>query len=177
MITWRSYLSTNKQTDCSTYRLTRKNYLPQSKERSKIHNDKAKNYDEKTKEIKKTRSERNDWYIRSTHPITKDTTMNKTIIHPPHGSLLVFVTGTSRDINQWWHQVPGGVSMPCLAQHPVPMTISSTEGRYCIIVHIIGDGLLLNFDASSGYLPTNLWKVLISFLAEKPWLKSLSASM
>ena len=42
--------------------------------------------------------------------------------------------------------------------------------------HIIDDGLLLNFDASSGYLPINLWNVLISFLAEKPW-KSLSANM
>ena len=43
--------------------------------------------------------------------------------------------------------------------------------------HIIDDELLVNFDASSGYLPINLWNVLISFLAEKPWLESLSASM
>ena len=43
--------------------------------------------------------------------------------------------------------------------------------------HIIDDGLLLNFDASSGYLPINLSNVLISFHAEKSWLKSLSAGM
>ena len=43
--------------------------------------------------------------------------------------------------------------------------------------HITDDGLLLNFDASSGYLPINLQNVLMSFLAEKRWLKSLSASM
>ena len=30
--------------------------------------------------------------------------MNTTIIHRPHGSLLMFVIGTSRDINQRWHQ-------------------------------------------------------------------------
>ena len=49
------------------------------------------------------------------------------------------------------------------AQHLGPMTISSAEGRYGIIEpwdplsHIIyDDGLLLNFDASSGYLPINL---------------------
>ena len=46
-----------------------------------------------------------------------------------------------------------------------------------ILSHVIDDGLLLNFDASSGYLPINLYNVLISFLAEKAWLKSLSASM
>ena len=39
--------------------------------------------------------------------------------------------------------------------------------------HITDDGLLLNFDESSGYLPKNLQNVLISFLAEKSWLKSL----
>ena len=43
--------------------------------------------------------------------------------------------------------------------------------------HIIDDGLLLNFDASSGYLPIHLSNVLIIVLAEKTWLKSLSASM
>ena len=47
---------------------------------------------------KKPHSERNDRHIQSTHPIIKDTTMNKTIIHPPHGSLLMFVKGTSQDV-------------------------------------------------------------------------------
>ena len=42
---------------------------------------------------------------------------------------------------------------------------------------IIDDGLFLNFNASAGYLPINLWNVLISFCAEKTWLKSLSVSM
>ena len=37
--------------------------------------------------------------------------------------------------------------------------------------HIIGDGLSLNSDASSGYLPINLKNVLFSFVT------SLSASM
>ena len=37
--------------------------------------------------------------------------------------------------------------------------------------HVINDGLLWNFDVSSGYLPVNLQNVLISFLAEKSWLK------
>ena len=45
------------------------------------------------------------------------------------------------------------------------------------LLHIIGDGLSLNFDAISEYLLINLWKVLISFLTEQPWLKSLSSSM
>ena len=43
--------------------------------------------------------------------------------------------------------------------------------------HIIDDGLFLNFDAFSGYLPINLWNALVTFLAEKPWLKSLSGSV
>ena len=43
--------------------------------------------------------------------------------------------------------------------------------------HSDDDGLLLNFDASSGHLPISLWNVLISFLAENPWLNSLAASM
>ena len=30
----------------------------------------------------------------------KDVTMTKTIIHPPHGSFLMFVIGTSRDVNK-----------------------------------------------------------------------------
>ena len=54
------------------------------------------------------------------------------------------------------HALPG-------AQHPAPMTISSAEGRHGITepwkhyhMHIIDDGLLLNFDARSGYLPINL---------------------
>ena len=51
-------------------------------------------------------------------------------------------------------------ALPC-AQHPAPRTILSTQGKYDIIEplgtlsYIIADGLLLNFDASSGYLPTN----------------------
>ena len=57
--------------------------------------------------------------------------MNKTVIHPPHGSLLMFVIGTSRSVME------SGVrrskhALPC-AQHLTPMTISSTEGRYGII--------------------------------------------
>ena len=54
------------------------------------------------------------------------------------------------------------------------MTISLTERRYAITqpsehYHItMTIGLLLNFDASSGYLPINLYNALISFLAEKP---------
>ena len=62
---------------------------------AKLHNDKAK-----TVMKKETHSERNDLHIQPTHPITKDTTMNETIIHPPHGFLPMFVIGTSRDINQ-----------------------------------------------------------------------------
>ena len=77
---------------------------------------------EKKRKEKKTHSERNDWHIRSPHPVTKDTTMNKTIIHPPRGSFLMFVIGTSREINQWWHQVSWGVSMPCLVLETSQMT-------------------------------------------------------
>ena len=37
-------------------------------------------------------------------------------------------------------------------QHPAPMTISSTEARYGITepLYVIDNGLLLNFDESSG---------------------------
>ena len=59
------------------YHLTGKTYLPQAKERSKLHNNNKA----------KTHSERNDWHIRSAHPIIKDTIMNKAIIHPPYGIL------------------------------------------------------------------------------------------
>ena len=38
--------------------------------------------------------------IRLTHPITRDTAMNKTVIHPPRVSLLMFVIGTSRGVYQ-----------------------------------------------------------------------------
>ena len=41
--------------------------------------------------IKKRHFERNDWHIRSTHLITEDTTMNKTIIHPLHRLVQVAV--------------------------------------------------------------------------------------
>ena len=43
--------------------------------------------------------------------------------------------------------------------------------------HIMDDGVLLNFHTSSGYLLINSYNVLISFPAEKPWLKGLSKSM
>ena len=43
--------------------------------------------------------------------MTKDTTMNKTIIHPPHGVLL-FVIGASRHINQWGGHKPGKHGKP-----------------------------------------------------------------
>ena len=61
-------------------------------------------------------------------------------------------------------------ALPC-AQHTASMTISSTERRYGIIepweyyhISLMMDS---NFEASSGYLPINLWNVLISFLAKK----------
>ena len=50
--------------------------------------------------VVKGMTDTSDRHIRSTHPMTQDTTMSKTIIHPPHGSFLMFVLGTSRDINQ-----------------------------------------------------------------------------
>ena len=75
-----------------------------------------------------------------------------------------------------------------LSTTPGTLTTSSAEGKYDITVDItdheprgtllhIDDVLVLNFDISSGHLPINLQNVIISFLAEKVWLKSLSKRM
>ena len=83
------------------------------------------------KKEKKTQYERKNWHIRCIHPMTKDTATNETIIHHPHGSLLMFVICASRDV------MASGVrrskhALAC-AQHPAPVTILSTERRYGII--------------------------------------------
>ena len=73
--------------------------------------------------------------------------------------------------------------MPCLVHSTWHLRVfhqlreSMVQLSHETLSHITDDGLLLNFDASSGYLPINLQNVLISFLREKPWLKSLSASI
>ena len=66
-------------------------------------------------------------------------------------------------------------ALPC-AQLPAPTTISSNEGRYGIIESgntIKYHWTLVELDACPGYLPTNFWKVLTSFLAEKPLVISM----
>ena len=115
MITWRSYLSpiTNWQ-----------------KKRSKVHNNnQAKNYGRK-----KGTNTHDSWEKWLTHWV--DTSSNKILNHewnnhPPSTWLLPNVClDTSWDIiSDGWKNKH---ALPC-AQHPAPVTISSTEGRYGII--------------------------------------------
>ena len=108
MVTWRSYPSpiTNWQYH---YHVTRNT----TNRQGRVKNSQQQGQTLWKKKGKKAHPERSNWHIQSTHPTIKDITMNKTIIHPPHDSLLMFVIGTSRDLDLWWHQLCGGVSMPC----------------------------------------------------------------
>ena len=73
--------------------------------------------------------------------------MSKTIVHPPHDSLLMFVIGTSQDINLMASGVRRSKQALRCAQHQALMTISSTDGRCGMIEPWEHDHISLMMDS------------------------------